>query len=447
MSWSKDSSFILTGSKDMTVRLLNLNKIKDYSPFVFTGHKKSIINCMFSEDHHRIYSISSDGMLFIWKYIPERSDEFKKRLNFMSKIQNVSNLKVDDKDLDMSIDEDSSKLENDKNSEENDCDDNEDKSLYTIYENEISIGRYILEKKQQFTIKGKITKSQINETSRVFTICTDLGIFSIFDLETLENKYTIQITDSEISSLSISNDGLWIAMGSKFSQELLVWEWKSQTYIYKNQGHNYDISSLATSYNSTICVSGGLDGRIKVWDLQNSTCLYTFDDHKQKVTDIKFPYSKANMFVSSSIDGTVRAFDLVKFKNFRIMTTPEPCQLTSVAIDHTSEIVCAGGFDPYSIYIWSLKTGDIVDILTGHTAPISSLVMSTSVDLILSSSWDKSVRAWSVYSKSGNMEEFLHTSEVISLDLSQNNKEFYSTTIKGEIYSWDIESGSLKSKY
>ena len=433
--WSTDSRFILTAGYDTSLRLLNLFKIENYSPFSFIGHKKKVIMAVFSENNEKLFSISEDGVLFIWKYISEKSKEFKERANFNKKRSM------------MNLDSQEYVEETENPNEENLEEETREMSLYTEFEKKIYSGRYILEKKQVFTANSKISKAQINLLSNILVIALENGVFSIYDLNSFENLYTLQITDNKINSMSINNNGLWLAFGSRKNEQLLVWEWKSETYVLKNQGHNFDVTSLGISLDSSIIVSGGNDGRIKVWDTKSTTCMTTFQEHTAKVTDIKFPVNKTNMFISSSLDSTVRAFDLVKYVNFRTMTTPEPTKLNCVGIDSTGEIVVAGASDPYSIYVWNLKTGDIVDILSGHKGPISSLVFSLNKDLLLSSSWDKTVRTWSIYSKRGDYEVFEQNSEVLCVELNPDNKEFSATTIRGEIYTWDLENGVLKSKY
>ena len=95
INWSYDSRFILTGSKDTNVRILNLFKIPGYYPYTFTGHKKKIITAIFSKDMNRIYSISQDGILLIWKFVDEQSEEFKKHINFVKNIKSKKNYKYD----------------------------------------------------------------------------------------------------------------------------------------------------------------------------------------------------------------------------------------------------------------------------------------------------------------------------------------------------------------
>lgn len=436
INWSKDSRFVLTGSKDTTVRLLNIFKIPDYVPFMFTGHKTKVINAMFSEDNLRIFTISKEGTMFIWKYVEEQSEEFKKRIEFERRIKANKNLKsvneiLKEKGIGDEVDEEEIEREDDK--------------FFSDYEKLIQKGRYILEKKQQFIINGKISICDINTNSNIIVFGLNKGIFCIYDINTLENKYTLQISDNKIDSISINNKGLWLAFGSKKLGQLLVWEWKSETYIFKQQGHSFDVSCINFSPDSSMLASGGNDGKIKVWDTSNTSCIVTFSEHTSKVSDLKFIPNKGNVLVSSSLDGTVRAYDLIKYRNFRTMTTPKACQFLSLAVDFSGEIVCAGSMDPYSIYVWSLKTGDLVDILTGHKGPVSSLAFSMVKDMLISGSWDKTVKLWELYSKKGSAETLEVNSDVVSLDLSPDDKEIAVSTINGEMYTIDVESGSIKS--
>jgi len=495
INWSGDSRFILTGSKDSTVRLMNLYKLPNYIPFMFTGHKRKIVNAFFSEDNSRIFSISKDGVLFVWKYVSDLSEEYIKKMQFERRVKSNRNLKCLDeileekgiaKDDNLDYEENDLELENkdnyldsEKNLELNEekevmenininnkkainnlikseeekekelmnllLQNNSEAEFYSDFEKKILSGRYILEKKQQFQINGKISIAEINTKSNIIVFGLTTGVFCIYDINTFENKYTLQISDNKINTLSINQDGLWLAFGSRKLGQLIIWEWKSETYVFKQQGHSFDISSIAYSPDGSLLASGSNDGKIKVWDTANSTCIITFIEHTSKVSDLKFAPNKNNVLISSSYDGTVRAYDLIKYRNFRIMTTPTPAQLNCLAVDFSGEIICAGGMDPYSIYVWALKSGDLIDILRGHTAPISCLAFSTTKDLLVSGSWDKSVKLWELYAKKPQFETYINTSEVVALDLSPDDKEVAVATLNGDICTWDVESGSLRN--
>lgn len=435
LNWSHDSRFVLTGGKDTSVRLLNVFKIKDYVPLMFTGHKKKVVNCVFSEDMNRIYSISQDGVMFIWKYVSEKSKEYIKALTFERRVKGNKNLKSKEE------------LANEED-EENDYDDKED-DYYSEYETKIMTGRYILEKKQQFNTNSKVVICEINTSKNVNDNILVLGLqtgeFAIYSMNTFDNKYTLKISDAKITSISINQEGTWIAFGSKYLGQLLVWEWKSESYIYKQQGHFYDISTIAYSPDSSQIASGAMDGRIKVWNTSNASCIITFNEHKSKITEIKYAPNKPSVLVSASLDGTVRAYDLIKYRNFRVMTTPKVTQFTCVGINLSGEIVAAGSMDPYVVYVWNLKTGDLVDQLTGHTAPISCIAFSANKDMVATGSWDKTVKFWELYAKKGIGETYEHNSKILAVTISPDDKEVAVSTLNGELYTWDVETGSIKA--
>ena len=147
--------------------------------------------------------------------------------------------------------------------------------------------------------------------------------------------------------------------------------------VLKQQGHFFDLNTLAYSSEGATIATGGDDGKIKLWTTKNHLSYATFSDHTSKITDLKFVPKKNNTLLSASMDGTVRAYDLNKYRNFRVLQPNKPTQFNSLAVDSSSgDIVVAGAVDPFNIYVWSLKTGQLIDILNGHTGPISSLCFS-----------------------------------------------------------------------
>ena len=472
INWSADSRFILTGSKDTNVRILNLFKIPGYYPFTFTGHKKKIITALFSHDMNRIYSISQDGLMLIWKFIDERSEEFQKHINFVKNIKPKKNFKYDkiykkkekekanedneegegeEKNNNMiSLDsEEDEKSDEEEENNNNTINENEIK-YYSEFEKKILKGRFILEKKEQFVTNSKVVMCEITQNiddsdKNILVLGHQNGSFSIYSMNNFENKYSLKISEAKISSLSINPSGKWIAFGSKYLNQLFVWEWKSESYIYKQQGHMNDINIIAYSPEGGQLASGAEDGRIKIFDISSSNCLITFMDHTAKVTGLQYALNKSNVLVSSSLDGTIRAYDLIKYKNFRIMTTPKQTQLICCSVDYSGEIVAAGSLDTYNIFVWSLKTGDLIDVLNGHTAPVSCLAFSHINDILISGSWDNTVKMWELYTKKGISETYEHNSKITAVALSPNDKEVAVSTLNGELYTWDIETGSIKN--
>ena len=127
------------------------------------------------------------------------------------------------------------------------------------------------------------------------------------------------------------------------------------------------------------------------------------------------------------------------------MTTPKQTQLICCSVDYSGEIVAAGSLDTYNIFVWSLKTGDLIDVLNGHTGPVSCLAFSHINDILVSGSWDNTVKMWELYTKKGISETYEHNSKITAIALSPNDKEVAVSTLNGELYTWDIETGSIKN--
>ena len=114
-----------------------------------------------------------------------------------------------------------------------------------------------------------------------------------------------------ISSIAINPTGDWIALGCAGLGQLLVWEWQSETYVLKQQGHANNMSCLAYSPDGQCIVTGGDDGKVKLWNTTSGFCFVTFHEHTAAVRGVTFSTNR-KFVVSSSIDGTVRAFDLTR---------------------------------------------------------------------------------------------------------------------------------------
>ena len=42
----------------------------------------------------------------------------------------------------------------------------------------------------------------------------------------------------------------------------------------------------------------------------------TFNEHTMKISDLQYAPNKSNVLISSSYDGTIRVYDVIKYKNF-----------------------------------------------------------------------------------------------------------------------------------
>jgi periodic tryptophan protein 2 len=137
----------------------------------------------------------------------------------------------------------------------------------------------------------------------------------------------------------------------------------------------------------------------------------------------------------------VGAFDVVRYKRFRVFKADTSCQFQCVEIDTSGEVVFAGSFDPYEIYSWSVQTGHLLQVVGGHEGPVSCLAMIG--EQLISGSWDRTLKIHEIFSKKVNVETFDHNSEITAIAIHPNRKQIAASTMKGEIYLWQTDTASL----
>ena len=405
LSFSWTTSGFLTGSKDCTAHL-QYSRVHDGNEFLrpnpwetsvsLVGHRSPVIGAFDlarNLEEPCIFTISEDGAVFEWRFSKKSAQHAKHHAK-------------------------RKRLEND-------------------FENEWQL------KSQHFVQANNQTITCCSVIKSLLLVGFSDGVFSLFELPSCQNLQSLSASKFALESCAISSDGSWLALASPTMGQLLVWEWLSETFVLRQQGHYYTMNSISYSTDGRIFCSGGDDGKLKLWSTSTNTCFVTFTEHTAPITGSTFVSN--NALLSCSLDGTCRAFDLIRLRNFRTMTPPQPTQLTCIATD--GEVVCCGSMEPYQIFVWSLRTGKLLDILSGHTGPISCLEFAQNKPLLASSSWDGSVKLWEPFSSTKCLETLIHSSPVnqLSLAFRPDGKELCSTGLDGYLSFWKVDGGVMKS--
>jgi periodic tryptophan protein 2 len=352
ISWSPCSKFFLTSAKDLSVRLWSLQSYPAFTPYTFVGHRDVVVGAFFSSDGNSIYTISRDGGAYVWQHNDDGNEK--------------------------NVDPTEAKDTSDNDEDEDDPDDHATSDIPVL-------GRgltWSTKHKHVFKMDfAKVDCLTFHAATSLLVIGFSNGTFGLYSVPDFRDIPTLSVTQHRLHSVAINASGAWLAMASQTLGQLLVWEWKSETYVLKQQGHYFDLNVLAYSPDGRILATGADDAKLKLWDTTTGFCYVTFSEHEAPVTGVAFT-SNGQAVVSCSLDGTVRAFDLNRYKNFRILTTPNPVQFLCLALDVSGQLVCAGTLDPFHIYVWSLQTGRLTDVLSGHTAPVTSLAFSPSTTTV-----------------------------------------------------------------
>lgn len=394
VTWSSDSRFFISTSKDMTSRIYSLYSDESEVAMTLAGHRDYVVKAFFDASQEIIYTLSKDGALFQWEYTEKPGEEL-------------------DDDMDM-----------DDGSEE------EEKSAKRM--------SWRITSKNFFHSEAKVKCSTFHPQTNLLVVGFDNGEFRLYELPGFTLIQALSMGQNAVNTVNINNSGEWLAFGSAKLGQLLVYEWKSESYILKQQGHFDHMNALCYSPDGSRVVTASDDGKIKVWDVVSGFCLATFQEHTGGVTAVQFA-KKGQVLFSASLDGTVRAWDLIRFRNFRTFTATKRVAFGCLAVDPSGEVVVAGSQDTFDIYIWSVQTTQLLDTLGGHEGPISCLAFGKENSILASASWDKTVRVWNVFGRSQHTEPFEIFSDVLSLAMRPDSKELAVSTLDGHISIWNIE--------
>ncbi|KAM4100362.1 hypothetical protein ACB094_05G062700 [Castanea mollissima] len=409
LNWSPDSNYLVAGSKDFTARLFSVNLIAKTKPFLFLGHRDTVVGAFFGIDKNtkradRVYTVTRDCYLFSWEWQDGKLDETE--------------------GVDMETDG------KDGNLEEN--------GGYLVG------GKWRLLRKDCFNqAPAKLIACDYHAGLDMVVVGFSNGVFGLYrTVPDFVCIHLLSISREKITTAVFNEAGNWLTFGCAKLGQLLVWEWRSESYVVKQQGHYFDVNCVAYSPDSQLVATGADDNKVKVWTVSSGFCFVTFSEHTNAVTALHFMASN-HCLLSASLDGTVRAWDLFRYRNFRTFTTPSSRQFVSLAADQSGEVICAGTLDSFEIFVWSMKTGRLLDVLSGHEGPVHGLMFSPTNAILASSSWDRTVRLWDVFEGKGAVETFPHTHEVLTLVYRPDGRQLASSTLDGQIHFWDPIDGVL----
>jgi len=398
IEWSSDSRFFLSAAKDLTARIWSLDPEESFVPTTLAGHREGVLGAYFSKDQETIYTISKDGAVFQWAYLRN---------------PNAPEPEDDDEEME-EADEDAH-------------------------------ARWRITKRHYFLqSNAKVNCAAYHADSNLLVAGFSNGVFGLYEMPEFNMIHTLSISQNDIDFVTINKTGEWLAFGASKLGQLLVWEWQSESYILKQQGHFDSMNALVYSPDGQKIVTTADDGKIKVWDVNSGFCIVTFTEHSSGVTACEFA-KKGSVLFTSSLDGSIRAWDLIRYRNFRTFTAPTRLSFSSLAVDPSGEVVCAGSLDSFDIHIWSVQTGQLLDRLSGHEGPVSSLAFAPNGGVVVSGSWDHTVRIWSVFDRTQTSEPLQLQADVLDVAFRPDSRQLAVSTLDGQLTFWSVSEAEQQS--
>lgn len=480
IQWSADSNFLLIAGRDARIAILPRQsqmgrKRAAAQKNLLIGHRSGVLGAWFADSastaasrsilaatgsdkqmdeeaagqHKRVVSVSADNVVILWRQTSMTRQEVKREIVVHRQQAKLSTL---------------------KDGEQNDEEEEEEEGIHHSDEEAVPLSflekqrvrnlmehgerfaekddsslpdllRYAFEvdKKYMLQANGSVSVADYHAEKGLLALGYSSGSFAIYhtspsveesvqqedggaassSTSTLPLIHLLSLSAQALTAVRFSPSGDHIAFGSEHLKQLLVWDWKGETYVLKEQAHYYNISRTAMTSDSEYVLSGGEDGKVKVWRASSGQCIVTFTEHTAPITGIA-TCSSTNAVFTSSLDGTARAFDLLRYRPFRVFTAPGEAggyahQFSCLAVDPSGEVLAVGSQQMNRIFLFAVQTGGVIDVLQGHETAITCLAFHTSGTTLVSGAQDQNLIFWDLFTPNDGRERLKGDGEVVNI--------------------------------
>jgi WD40 repeat protein len=207
-------------------------------------------------------------------------------------------------------------------------------------------------------------------------------------------------------------------------------------------GHQFEVSAIAVNSQVQRIVSSSLDGTLRLWDLQGNLIGQPFQELKAPIRSVAFN-SNGKVIVSGDDDGRLGLWDL----EGRLITSFEGHKdwVTALAFSPDGKLIVSGSFDK-TLRLWDLQGNPIGEPFRGHEAPVTSVTFSRNGKLIISGSRDTTVRLWNSGGKSIKLSSNEHD-YVTAVAFSPKQPLIAWGSGGGIISLWDLQERRIKISF
>ncbi|PIL29056.1 transporter [Ganoderma sinense ZZ0214-1] len=173
---------------------------------------------------------------------------------------------------------------------------------------------------------GGVLDLRIDE--RWIVSCSKDALIRVWDRNTLELHCTLNGHEGPVNAVGLQGNRVVSASGDG---KMILWDVVSGQRMRTLEGHDRGLACI--EFKDNLIVSGSNDCKIKVWDADTGVCLRTLTGHDYLVRALSFD-PRSGRLVSGSYDKTVKVWDLHSGKMVREFRGCHASHIFDVKFDH-----------------------------------------------------------------------------------------------------------------
>jgi len=169
-------------------------------------------------------------------------------------------------------------------------------------------------------------------------------------------------------------------------------------FAFRAQEDQSGINSLVVNQASTICILGGIaNGGVRLVNLKMGTVIAAIDEHESHATvEVEFFEPEGlgvPLLISAGTDGTVLIHDAASFKLRNSVRHQDA--ITTLVIHRATGKITTGSLDK-TLSTWNLKTGEQLNVHSGHHDVVHMAKLTSDHKKLLSCSDDGNVLVFEI---------------------------------------------------
>ncbi|HZW33235.1 MAG TPA: M56 family metallopeptidase [Isosphaeraceae bacterium] len=301
----------------------------------------------------------------------------------------------------------------------------------------------------------------------------------VWDLASGQARLTLRGHQNVVLAVAISPEGTLIASAD---QEVRTWDisaGRQRVHMRRLGEHGRFVHGLAFSPDGRTLVSGGDDGKLKVWDIAAGRLVQSLEPLREGWRAVAFSPDGATLAAAGQEHGLVlwdtrtwtirhkvpgqdsigaealafapdgrhlavslgfaaRMIDVATGKE--VWSSPkQPVGMNAIAVSPDGATIATSGL---MIKLWDVTAGkEKTPRLAGHAAGIESVAFSPDGTTLATGSSDRTVKLWDLATRRERMTLDGQTNYVQSVAFSPDGKSLASIGFGSELVLWELPSG------
>jgi WD40 repeat protein len=246
-----------------------------------------------------------------------------------------------------------------------------------------------------------------------------------------------------ITSSAIDPSGRYI-LSSSMDRTLRLWDLNSVDRKTVHSLTNAHILSVSFSPDGKYAICGGNDNLVRLINIQNGKLVRTLQGHRGAVNSVMFSPGGQRV-LSASSDGTVKLWDLDAGIAVRTLSGYKD-GVNASAFSPDGRYIIAGGENGEMI-LWETNTGLQVKSLKSSASAVNAMALLPRGKYLLAAYRDRSLKLWNTIT--GHQEKIYrgHLNSVTAVAIFSKGRTAASGSRDGRIIIWDIYTGDKRFNF